>query len=350
MRNNAVKKAAQRAEKIHEEIYGDKAAEETPDTILDGLSADDPKPAAEEPGDEPVPAEGAAEPVEAAVTPQEVPNEPEPIQPDQLQQLQETVDKLDHKYKVLQGMHRKLLDEKMELASELDQLRAKPPAPVAAEPVQTDSRLISKDEIDDYGPEMIDVMKRAAREAVADEIAALKAENLKLHSELNGVSSQVDTSAKSSIYVTLDTEVPNWREVNQNDDFLMWLAEPDLFSGQQRQTLLEQAFNENDTARVIRFFKAYLNEDAAVAPATPQQAVAEPVAPKVDMRSMVAPGKPKTGGAPGDQTDTRVFTQKEINDFYRSVQLGKFPGTEADKKKMETSIIKAANEGRVQYV
>ncbi len=209
--------------------------------------------------------------------------------------------------------------------------------------------LLSAEEIEDYTPEMVDVMKRAAREAIAGELADLKAENKRLHAELSGVTTQIDTSAKSSIYATLDSEVPNWREINESSEFLGWLTEPDMFSGELRQSLLRQAFDANDTARVIRFFKAYLNEDAAVAPAVPNEPEpATPVTPKIDMKSMVAPGKPKHGGAPSDQADTRVFTQREISEFYKSVQLGKFPGTEADKLKMERAIIKAANEGRVQ--
>jgi hypothetical protein len=347
----AVARAARQAEKIHEEIYG-KPTEESPDEILDGLSANDEaatpeaEPASAEPGD------GAAEPVDNPQEPVEGAAEPAPEPEPQATDngVQDALDKLDHKYKVLQGMHRKLLEENMELRNKVSEMASKPPAPAA--PASTTApqelSLLSAEEIEDYGSDMITVMKKAAREAVANEVAELRAENLSLRSQISGVTTQIDTSAKNSIYGTLDSEVSNWREINQSDDFLVWLNEPDLFSGKMRQDLLTQAFEDSDAARVVRFFKAYLNEDAAVAPVVTNEPVTtEPVTPKVDMKSMVAPGKPKVGGAPGDQTDTRIFTSKEINDFYRSVQLGKFPGTDADKTRMEKAIVKAANEGRV---
>lgn len=358
-RQSAAQRAGRKAEKIHEEIYGKKEGEETADEILASLDGEPPKGGEETPpepaatkndGEETPPEPKVAEPAPAP----EPAHEPERDQREVVQQLEERLEKTDHKYKVLQGIHRKLLEENMELRSQLDEANSRNANPVPANPVaqpKTDVSLISAEEREDYGSEMIDVMKRAAREAVADEMADLKAENARLHGELAGVSNQINTSAKSNIYATLDSEVPNWRDINEDESFLIWLAEPDLFSGKQRQDLLKQAFDANDTARVVRFFRAYLSEDAAVAPApATEPAPAAPVAPKVDVKSMVAPGKPKQGGAPSDQADTRVFTQQEIKDFYKSVQLGKFPGTEADKRRMEAAIIRAANEGRVHHV
>lgn len=355
----AVKRAAKRAETIHAEIYGQPAGSDAdPDTILDGLNNDGTPGTPNTPPVEPV--EPPAEPAEPALT--VVPNEDDPITPAEPVDPvvpDEPVDppaepaatdlltKAEHKYSVLQGMHRKMLDENNDLRSRLGALEAAPIAPIEPSPLPPGSSVTAED-VEDYGSDLIDMVKRAAHEEISPQLAKLEAENAQLRNQLTGVTSNIDARAKGDVYGTLATEVANWEQINNSDEFLFWLAQQDPFSGERRHDLLTQAFKTNDSARVVTFFKAFLSEDTAVTPPQPAAATpAAPVQPKVDLVSMAAPGRAQAAGQPSNQADTRTYTRAEIQAHYKSVQLGKFTGTQADKTRIEKDFVTAANEGRV---
>jgi hypothetical protein len=198
----------------------------------------------------------------------------------------------------------------------------------------------SEQEREEYGKEFFDVVGRRAREVIAAELQPFK----KQMSELNGQTSYnkkiEEERARSSVTDALDEQVVGWQSINTDQTFLAWLAGSDVFSNRTKRELLTEAFQANDAARVVRFFKAF-QEDAARSPA--------PVAriPSVDAGSLMAPGTPRSGGpavAPGG--DGRVWTQAEIGQFYTQVRRGKVPTDE--KIRVEKEIVRAAAEGRVR--
>ena len=353
----AVKKAAKKAEDIHAEVYG-KPTDGTsdPDAILDDLNVE---PGAPDPGAPPAepaePTEPAlsvvpdpAPPVDASAEPAEpVPGaDTPPVDPPAAPDATELLDKAEHKYSVLQGMHRKLLDENNDLRGRLDVLEAAPAAPIEPSPLATSAH-ITDDDVEDYGSDLIGMVKRAAHEELSPAMAKLTEENQALRDQIAGVTTSIDTRAKGDVYGTLAKEVTDWEAINNSDEFLFWLAQRDPFSGERRHDLLTQAFQKNDSARVVNFFNAYLNENMTVAPPTPAADTPAPVTPKVDLVSMAAPGRAQAGGPPSNQADTRTYTRAEIAAHYKLVQTGKFPGTDAEKVRIEKAFVQAANEGRV---
>lgn len=150
-------------------------------------------------------------------------------------------------------------------------------------------------------------------------------------------------------YTALTEQIPNWQHINSDQKFITWLQDLDIYSGQTRNTMLQQAFENNDAARVLAFFKGYLNEaTATAAPSTPATAPAAP-AKTMPVDSLVAPGSPRsTGGtAPASQGNTQIWTQAQISAFYRDVQKGAYKGRESEKAKIERDIIAAVSERRI---
>lgn len=364
MKARAVKRNAKLAEKIHAEVYGPPPTED-PDAILDDLTGG----TGDTPGDvgDAAPAEQGAEAPALAVVPDpaapdgavtdaatpDAPVDPDAPAPDaevtatgEAPGASELLEKAEHKYSVLQGMHRKLLDDNNELRARLDTLEAAPVAPLEPSPLGGDPLLTSED-VESYGSDLIGMVKRAAAEELSPELKKLRTENEQLRNQISGVTTTINTSAKEGVYSTLDTQVPNWEATNNSEEFIFWLAQKDPFSGTRRHDLLTQAFSNNDSARVINFFNAYLNENTAVQPPQPAAGNSAPVQAKVDLVSMAAPGRAQSGATPSNQADERRYSKAEIADFYKTVQLGKFKGTDADKKRIEKSYINAANAGRV---
>ena len=332
-----VKEQAEKAKQLHAEVYGPK----------DGKK--------EEPQLEKEQTTPEAEPEKAQEQVAEPKQEPEKAQEPPQQQDEAAVWK--HKYETLQGkysaevprLHRELKELRAELANmQQTVVDMKAKEVEVEEPQETAKRLLDDSDIEDYGEDLIDVIKRAAKEEFLPELEKLREENEQLKQQLSGVSHAVVESARDKLLKTLDNEVPNWKDINTDDEFLNWLEGVDLFSGMRRHDLLLQAYEQNDAPRVVAFFKEFIKEQTTLAQPAPQAAT-ELRQPKVDMESLVAPGKPSgVESQSGAQTDERVWTQSDIAAFYRDARRGVYKGRESEKKAIEREIMKAVSEGRVR--
>lgn len=267
-------------------------------------------------------------------TPQ--PPAPEPQQPS------DDDDSWRVKYLTLQGMHRA---DVTRLTGEVDALKAtvtdlqkqladttKPPAP-APEP---EAKLLTQADIDAFGPDMIDVIERAAKQLVASEIGPLKSELAAVKQENATLKGTVDTVAETqsaqgqNVFVSQLTDaVPDWQKVNIEPAFLAWLGETDPLSGAQRQALLNVAVEAQDAKRVAAIFNAW---KATQAPTSPP-----PPAPKDDLTKQIQPGTTH-GSTPPAPTQAKTWSPDEIDKFYRDVARGAYKGREAEAERIEAEI------------
>src|SRR6185503_18151443 len=75
--------------------------------------------------------------------------------------------------------------------------------------------LITEDERKAYGDDALSVMERKAREVVQPVVEQLNQETERLKRELQRVKSD-------DVYEALNHELPNWREVNGNQEWKDW--------------------------------------------------------------------------------------------------------------------------------
>jgi hypothetical protein len=256
----------------------------------------------------------------------------------------------EHKYNVLQGKYNaevprlqqdnNALQGRMnELEQQLRNMQMAPPYE-EAEPTRTES-LLKPDEIEDYGEDMIDVVKRAAREEFAPALSKLKQENEGLRALLGGMQQQTAISARDAMLGTLDSELKNWRQVNSHPDFIGWLENVDPYSGHKKLDMLRQAYEGNNTARVLAFFKGFLNENAAFTPTPTPNAPADP---QVSLETLVAPGRPSEGDntrAQDGNANGNAWTQDQIQAFYRDVNRGVYRNKPDEKDRIEADIFLA---------
>ena len=192
----------------------------------------------------------------------------------------------------------------------------------------------------------MDFVQRAAREVVAPDLA-------QINQQTRQVAQRVQTTAKQQMDEQLDREVPNWRQLNNDERFKNWARSQDVYSGQVRQKMLIAAYQSGNAPRVAAFFKGFLNEELATgnAPSAPQPEPVQqpPREPAVQLMAITAPGRPKP--ATGNSTvaaDKPVFTRAQISDFYTRVRQGHYVGREEDKVREEKAIFAAQNEQRVR--
>lgn len=301
----AVEAAAKRAEELHAQLY----TQQNPEDLADPQNQPDPSPA---------PADDQVDPA-----PQD-PQDPPPQDPPK-------EDPWEHKYKVMEGKYRaevprlaadnRDLRQKLDaLTADLERLKSQPSTPAQS--------LISPEDREKYGDDLLDVIKRTAQE----QVTAKDAEIEDLKRRLDGVHQDTAKNAEVTFYDRLGELVPDWVAINAEDGFLKWLDEYDEFTGRTRQDLLSDAENARDAVRVGRFFTKWKAEQTQSV-ATSQRA----------LESQVVPDSNKVVKAPQGK---RFFTRAEIAAFYAAARRGEM--SSKDMVAMEAEIHAATLDGRVR--
>jgi hypothetical protein len=206
--------------------------------------------------------------------------------------------------------------------------------------------LITDDDISSYGTDLIDMAKRAAREAVSPELARIQAENAKL-------TQQVQSTAKRELFSQLDRQLPQWRQINQDVRFKSWLRLPNIYTGQVRQAMLNDAVNGAHAPKVLAFFKDFLAEAAATGQTAPaqqdeQQTIA-PRTPAMNLETLAAPGRARP--ASGDNqspSEKPIYTRAAISKFYDEKRRGLWANRKAEADALEVDLGLAQREGRIR--
>lgn len=359
--NVRVPEGVRRAAEIADNFYK-KPDAPAPDKKPDAKQGEPPAPAPEPQPNQPAtpPAEPVIEPVAPApepVQPAEPPAEPA-TSAEPSPGPGETIN-WEHRYHSMKGRHDQqaaiiqgMQQQMQDLGNELVRTQQFIHNQGLTEAAQnSDQNLLTPEDEETYGPELLSTMKRAAAAAVAPTLSKLEAENSELRQQL-------EKTSQHTVYTELDRDVPNWRQINAHPAWKHWLSLPDVYSGIVRQELLMNAFQAADAPRIVSIFRGFLTEAAARNQGTkpapqPTPAPAAPAAPArqpaVSLETLAAPGRAKP--APGGtqvQPDTPVFTRHQVAAFYSAVRKGEFRGREAEKTALEQQIFAAQKAGRIR--
>lgn len=233
------------------------------------------------------------------------------------------------------------------------------PAPTPPKP------LVSEEEIEQFGPDLIDVMQRVAQQTLGVELDSKLKPVKDSVKQVEGKVAQTETSvaqsARETLYDRLTEAVPGWDAMNKSEPFLEWLAGTDDLTGAVRGNMLRTAFDRNDTERVIAFFKSFQKEHVVETtdpvPATPAEdpPSGDPAPePQQTLDDLVAPGTPKTGstGAQEESGKGRIWNQVLITEFHnrKGEFIKKNPGKAltAELAATERDLFTAQSEGRIR--
>ena len=275
------------------------------------------------------------------------------------------------KYETLQGLHNKdqqklaQTEGRLETLERIMQAQAAARAAEPQEPAPPAKRepkaLVTKEEIDDFGADLTDFTRRLAREefgpAIDDVLEQLQKLQTKVAqlSQVAGSAAEVAaTTAEERFCVEMDRLVqgadgtPNWREINDDQNFIDWLQNVGQDSDEPRQVVLVRAYQRKDARKCAGFFNAYKREKglpegpaAQGAPPAPQAEPANPAASLVSP-SPVAPAAPTSNRGKG-----KTYRLAEIEQVYSDYTKGKYKGREAEYRQLTAEFDKAAQEGRV---
>ena len=217
--------------------------------------------------------------------------------------------------------------------------------------------LLSPEDIESYGKDFLDVVGRKAQEVGQSEFNTLKAELAALKQQLGRQIQVSAVSAQERMYAIMDEEMPEWREINNDANFISWLALPDDFSGAIRHGLINQAVQQANASRVLAFFRGFLAKGATDAPqgGRPEQTDranqtnGSPHNGKLSLETLAAPGRAKGPAASSQNAPEQKLslTRTEIAGFYADVRAGKYTGRDQEKSRLENFIFKAQQDGRI---
>lgn len=207
--------------------------------------------------------------------------------------------------------------------------------------------LLSREEIDDYGEDMVGMVQKAAREVFQPELDKLRRENAELVKRVGEVGKTTETVAQvqtaNTVEGLLTSNLPEWRKINRDPEFLSWLSEVDPLMNVKKHDALKHAYANGDANRVLAFFQGFL----ASRPQPQPEPEPDP-APQVTLTELAAPTPSVGAPSSGTQEEAKIWTRKEISDFYKEVTGGKYRADPARQRAIERDILKANIEGRIQ--
>lgn len=349
---SSVRAAAARAEAAHKAAY--------PDPVVVK------KPAEATPVDPKIAAEAAAADEQQKQLLQQPQQQPPPQDtkqpPQQAPNAQQDDASWEHKYTSMKGRYDKSQENIRQMAEQISNLQnvlatvtsMPTPSQVPSEAQDTDS--LSPEEVSEYGAEFLDIVGKKARAATSPLVQSLQQEVQDLKRQLGYVGGNIAQNAREKMLADLDNKLPNWRQLNEDPQFISWLALPDAYSGAIRHNLLKAAWDRNDAHRSLAFFQGFLAEEAAVDPAgtrTPPNGSRPPQGSNgqghknggITLESFAAPGRAKS--AADIPAEKPFIKRSEISRFYADCAANRYRGQEAEQKRLEAMIFSAQTDGRI---
>ena len=280
------------------------------------------------------------DPVVAAAPPQQNPYAIVPNAPQIVGAPSEPVtEDWRHKYSVLKGMFDKSRSDDATRISQLENqigvltTMAQHPTTIQDTfhpeiPAQGLNYGLTEEQIEEVGgQEFVDYIGQISSAGAADEIASLRR-------EIGTLQDSQKETLEDIFYSRLTELSTNWRVINADERFDLWLKEGEGLSGIARSNFLTNAFDNRDADTVARYF----NQFAELLPTEPG------LNPDV-----ITDFIPDTtgGGGPSQSRSGAVYTPASIQQFFKDKGLGKWKGKEDEAAAIERDIFAAQKEGRI---
>ena len=238
-------------------------------------------------------------------------------------------------------LHQQLKEQRSEmeqLRDEVEQVKAKPQTP---EPPK--DKLVTSNDEETFGTDLIDVMRRVTREeldVMTAKIVQLEQKLLKV-AELpkqveQVVQNQVNTQ-EQQFWASVKDLVPDWNEVDTDPRWIEWLNETPEYALVTYRELAQDAINAGNASKVSQLVKAW-KQSAGILGEKPQSNA------KQELERQVAPAKSSASTAP---TAKKNWTGDEYQRAFDPRLSAEMSETEIDALQAEAEL--AYQEGRIQW-
>lgn len=343
----SVKAAAARADEM---ILAFQKGQAVPETQESSPPEPQPQTTTDEPIQEPV-AEGADGQDEiddgVAIAQTSTHETQEPAAPLDTSDLQKRLDHAEQQYRSAQGRYKALQDAFNVQAGQIEQLNLLLANMQVEAPAKTEKQatpLVTKDDEEAYGADLIDLVRRAARDvgssSLNDVLNPLLSRLEALESQVTVVNRGVAANSYERFANDLAEAVTKntgqeFEAINSDTEFEAWVK-----GSPSRLKLFTEAVNTYDVEAALTFYELYAKQHMPQAPA-PTPSTLDP-----RLSRQVQPGKSQSSSPSQRKSDVkRTWTRSEIAAFYQNKP--RMPKDVAEQTDQE--IFAAQREGRVDF-
>jgi hypothetical protein len=260
------------------------------------------------------------------------------------------------RFQTLQGMFNSQVPNLQQQVRDLTaRIEALSTRPAETEPPPS-SELVTKNDVDSFGADLVDLVRRGAREEVQrvstqyeGKIAKLESELAEARKSVGAVSQMQEQSASEAFFAGLDSTIPKWREIQETAECQAWLSSPVPGSTTEWNEVLVNAANRFDLNAVKQVFGEFFSKHPQLAPQQPrrQQQPPAPSKARSELERQVAPTKAGSQGAPSS-SEKRLYTGREYEaESMRLVRMAQ-QGKHDEAARLEAELNSALAEGRVR--
>jgi hypothetical protein len=256
------------------------------------------------------------------------------------------------KYKTLQGMydaevprlHSQVKELNAELAKLDNQLKqqeaAREEQKAQLAKAEAVARLVTDDDVETFGEDLIEVQRKVAREVTAEfkaELDALKAENASLRESVDTAGTK---AAEATFEQKLHRLVPDFEAVNTSKEWINWLNEVDPLIRAPRMTVAQEAYANGDAEAVAHYVQMFKSAQA------PAKVVETKVDPAKDVQRQIQPDR-SASTANASSQNSRLYSTADIQSmFNKAIKLSN-AGKIDEARILEAEIDAAYQSGRV---
>jgi hypothetical protein len=248
------------------------------------------------------------------------------------------------KFKALQGKYNAEVPryaEQLRKANEsLDSLRKQNELLMQAPEPQEVQKVTSEDE-QAFGSDLIELVRKVSKQEAAQAAKTATAEVQKVANKIQSVEQAQAATAGDRFMSEIATAVPDWEVVNADSRWLDWLGEYSPETGAPRQTALDHAQANLDSARTIALFNTFKR----TLPAPEVKTISAQEKAQQELKSQVAPAK-TVASAPTVNTE-RIWSGKEYEQAFDVRNSRVMTAAELDSLQAEAE--RAYNEGRIRW-
>lgn len=249
----------------------------------------------------------------------------------------------EQRYKTLAGMYkaevaREINAQMAEARRAIQNLQSQLDAQERKEPVSGNDKLVTDQDVDKFGDDLIDLQRRVAREVAAEFTSAinnLTQENAQLREQMSRQGSQVQSL---SFEQQLATSVPDFRQINADARWVSWLNEIDPMIMAPRRVVAQQAFDEGNVEAIGHYVALFKSTLAQPTPQIDRQS---------ELARQVTPSRSASASAASTQS-AKVYTNADIERMFAKVRDHSIAQRHEQAAKLEAEINAAYMEGRVR--
>ena len=270
---------------------------------------------------------------------------------------------LQQKLASLEGNFGKLNTQLAETRGRNDTLErmiaARSEVPAAPAPSAAPTSSVSEAEETEFGPDLVDLMRRISRDTmgpILDKLQRIESglsetKGIAQHSAQQAQSTSDDRFVSTMNKLVTDAKgAADWSEINTMHErgdsrFVDWLNEVGEDSDEPRLNIIRRAFTSRDAnrcARMINRFKQSVRmADGTAKPAADDGAESQPAA------ELISPNATGSGSqAPSGKPAAKLYTKEDIDKHYDDKVKGKWKGRESKWQQIASDMDKAVGENR----